>query len=74
MKQFKGARLVAGLAGIGLMYCSAAHANDLYFAMPSNLGSEVDTVFVYGAAGITGTVTSPNGFSSPFTVGAGGVT
>jgi hypothetical protein len=42
--------------------------------MPANVGGETDTVFVYGSPGIMGTITSPNGFSSPFTVGANDVT
>src|SRR5581483_1170641 len=58
---------------LGLM-AGTAHGNALYFAMPNQISFETDTVFVYGAPGVTGTITSPNGFSSPFTVGANNVT
>ena len=52
-----------------------AHANQLYFAMPSNFGTPTETVFVYGGAGVTGTVSSPGLFgSTPFTIGANNVT
>lgn len=58
------------LLGLALSL-TAAHANELYFTMPVNYDhSETDTVFVYGAPGITGTVTSPGGFSSVFSIGA----
>ena len=68
-------RLVAGVGVFGLLAWSGmANANELYFGMPLNITPEIDTVFVYGAPGITGTITSPNGFSSPFTVGATDVT
>jgi IgGFc binding protein/PEP-CTERM motif len=69
-------RLVAGVGAFGLLAWSGlANANQLYFGMPINYDqAETDTVFVYGAPGITGSITSPNGFSSPFTVGATDVT
>ncbi len=72
----KRLRLLLGVGAAGLLGLSgAARANDLYFAMPINYDQgETDTVFVYGAAGITGSITSPNGFSAPFTVGANNVT
>jgi len=54
---------------LGLAAClTAAHANELYFTMPANFGGETDTIFIYGAPGTSGTVTSPNGFSVPFTI------
>ncbi len=70
-----GLKAFLGIAAFGLIaWSGAARANVLYFAMPPNVGGETDTVFVYGAPGITGTVTSPNGFSAPFTVAADNVT
>lgn len=54
---------------------TTAYANVLYFADPINFDQqETDTLFVYGAAGTVGTVSSPSGFSSGFTVGANNVT
>jgi hypothetical protein len=69
-------RITLGMGALGLLaWSGAAHANVLYFAMPINYDQgETDTVFVYGVPGTTGGVTSPNGFSSPFTVGADNVT
>ena len=58
-----------------LLVAAEARANELYFAMPVNYDhGETDTLFVYGNPGVTGTVSSPSGFSSSFTVGANNVT
>lgn len=65
-----------GVPVLGLaLSLTAAHANELYFTMPINYTqTETDTVFIYGAPGVTGKVTSPGGFSSTFTIGASKVT
>jgi hypothetical protein len=67
--------LLVGCSVLGLTI-GAAQANDLYFAMPINYDqfSTSETLFVYGNAGIQGTVSSPNGFNTPFTIGANNVT
>jgi len=63
-------RVVVPMFGLAVTL-GAAHANALYFTMPVNYDQgETDTVFIYGAPGITGTVTSPNGFDTSFTIGA----
>lgn len=65
--------VIMGATGI-LGSVAPVWANSLYFAMPINYNqSKTDTVFVYGAPGVTGTTTSPNGFSSAFTVGGSNV-
>jgi hypothetical protein len=71
-----GLKALVGIGALGLVVWSgAARANVLYFAMPINYDQgETDTVFVYGAPGITGDITSPNGFSASYTVGANDVT
>ena len=65
-----------GLGGVGLLaHMGVAQANALYFGMPVNFDQgETDTIFLYGAPGVTGTITSPNGFNSAYTVGSNGVT
>ena len=65
-----GASMIGLLLGAG-----GAHANALYFAMPVNYDQgETDTVFLYGAPGVTGTVISPNGYSQAYTIGSNDVT
>ena len=75
MRHFQQVFVSLAAAGLCALSMTPAHANVEYFAMPVNYdGSETDTLFVYGVAGTTGTVSSPNGFSSAFTVAANGVT
>ena len=58
-----------------LELCGTAKANILYFAQPVNYDqAEIDTLFLYGASGTTGSVTSPSGFNSNFSVGSNNVT
>lgn len=60
---------------LGIAAATVAQPNELYFGMPVNYDQgETDTIFVYGAAGITGMVSSPSGFSDPFAIGSNGVT
>jgi len=68
-------RTVATAAGL-LAAAGAVHANVLNFAMPINYDQgETNTLFVYGASGVTGTVSSPGAFGSVgFSIGASGVT
>ena len=65
--------MTAGMAGL-LALGGTARANVLYFAMPVNYDQqETDTVFVYGPSGTAGIISSPGGFSMPFTVGSNSV-
>ena len=66
---------MATAAGL-LAAAGAVHANVSNFAMPINYDQgESNTLFVYGASGITGTVSSPGAFGlTSFSIGASGVT
>lgn len=64
------------LAAVAMMLAlnAPASANTLFFQMNPNLAGSNDQrqVFLFGPAGATGTVTSANGFSQSFDLGAGG--
>jgi outer membrane autotransporter protein len=57
-----------------LASATGAAANTLYFQMNPNLSGSNDQrqVFLFGPAGATGTVTSPNGFNQAFDLGVQG--
>jgi hypothetical protein len=72
---FRKIRVIAGVGFLGVLAVSgSAQANELVFAMPVNYDQgETNTVFIYGANGVSGTIASPNGFTSTYTIGAEGV-
>ena len=70
-------RLVAGVGVFGLLAWSGmANANQLYFGMPIEHHDQARPIRCSYTVrrGSPGSITSPNGFSSPFTVGATDVT
>jgi outer membrane autotransporter protein len=69
-------RFSSAAIAVAMMLASAtgASANTLYFQMNPNLSGSNDQrqVFLFGPAGATGTVTSPNGFNQSFDLGTEG--